>query len=279
MRIQIITGAGRPFGPQYLPYRLMECWQEAGHTVAVGPERRLNADVGIVHVDRTVVPADCLPDTPHPRPLVNGGILDISKTRISRQRLLQCDDWVGPVIVKTNNNAYGGPEFRTLGRWSWPRLRRRLTKRLPWQWVGCLPREHYPVLAHLSDVPGWVWRRHELMVERFLPERDGTDYVLRSWLFFGDQEYSVKLLSPQPVVKAGNISRHEYLHDVPASLRAARLALGVDFGKFDYVVVDGEAVLLDVNKTPSISVSGTTRSPNVIRLASGIAALADRVPA
>ena len=276
MQIQIITGAGKPFGPQYLLFRLMECWQEAGHTVAVGPHRQLDADVGIVHVDSTVVPAHCLPNNPHARPLVNGGILDISKTRISRQRVLRGDDWAGPVIVKTNDNAHGGPEFRTLGRWSLPRLCRRLTKRLPWQWVGCLPRAHYPVLDRQTDVPGWVWRRPELIVERFLPERDGTDYVLRSWLFFGEQGYSVKLVGPHPIVKAGNICRHEYLHEVPDSIRAARLSLGVDFGKFDYVLVDGEAVLLDVNKTPSIL---GPRTPNLIRLASGLAALADRVHA
>lgn len=277
MQVQIITSDGRPFASKYLLYRLTELWQEAGHTVSVGPAKRVAADLAIMHVDLTVVPEHHLPDNPDGCPLLNGGVLDISKTRITRQRVMPGDIDVGPVIVKSNLNAYGGREFRALSPWSGPRLRRRLSRVLPWSWVGCLPRNHYPVLDDVSRVPGWVWGRPDLIVERFTPERDGADYVLRCWLFFGDEEYSVKLFSDRPVVKAGNIHRHEYLHEVPESLRAARRALGFDFGKFDYVMVNGDAVLLDVNKTPAIS--GAARTPNLLRLATGLQALARGVPA
>ena len=274
MRIQIITGDDRPFTPKYLMYRLMELWREDGHTVLVGPTRRVTADLAIMHVDLTVMQSHHLPDNPDAGPVVNGGVLDISKTRISSQRVLQRDAHVGPVIVKSDLNAFGNREFRTLGRWSGPRLRRRLSKVIPWRWAGCLPKEDYPVLSSVSEVPRWVWDRSDLIVERFVPERDGDDYVLRCWLFFGDQEYSVKLFSRHPVVKAGNIHRHEYLHEVPDSLREARRTLGFDFGKFDYVMVDGEAILLDANKTPSIA--GTSRTPNLVRLAAGLTGLARR---
>lgn len=274
MRIQIVTGDDRPFAPKYLMYRLMELWREEGHTVLAGPARRLAADLAIMHVDLTVIQHHHLPDNPDGCPVVNGGVLDISKTRISRQRVLQGDAHVGPVIVKSNFNAFGSKEFRALGRWSSAHLRRRLSKVIPWRWAGCLPKKNYPVLGDISQVPGWVWDRSDLIVERFVPERDGDDYVLRCWLFFGDQEYSVKLFSRHPVVKVGNIHRHEYLHEVPDSLREARRALGFDFGKFDYVMVDGEAMLLDANKTPAIA--GTSRTPNLLRLATGLTGLAHR---
>ena len=272
MRIQIITGDDRPFAPKYLMYRLMELWREDGHTVLVGPTRRVTADLAIMHVDLTVMQPHHLPDNPDGCPVVNGGVLDISKTRVSRQRVLRGGVHVGPVIVKSNFNAFGNKEFRALGRWSGPHFRRRLSKIIPWRWAGSLPKKDYPVLDAVSQVPGWVWDRSDLIVERFVPERDGDDYVLRCWLFFGDQEYSVKLFSRHPVVKVGNIHRHEYLHEVPDSLREARRALGFDYGKFDYVMVDGEAILLDANKTPAIS--GTSRSPNLLRLATGLTRLA-----
>lgn len=277
MRIQIITGEDKQLKPFYLLFRLAEIWQEGGHTVLIGAEPQVDADLAIMHVDLTLVPTHSVPRNPCGRPVLNGLVLDISKTRISRQRLLRGELHAGPVIVKSNLNAFGATEFRALRGWGMPHLRRRLGKVVPWRWAGCLPKKQYPVLDDISQVPGWVWDRPGLIVERFVPERDGDDYVLRCWLFFGDEEYSVKLFSRHAVVKASNCHRHEYLHDVPDSLREARRALGFDFGKFDYVMVNGEAVLLDVNKTPSIS--GSPRSPNLLRLATGLAGLAQGVTA
>ena len=274
MRIQIITGDDKPFASKYLMHRLMELWREDGHTVLVGPARRLEADLAIMHVDLTVMDPGHLPDNPDGCPMVNGRVLDISKMRISRQRVLQGDTHAGPVIVKSNFNAFGSKEFRALSRWSGPHLRRRLSNVIPWRWAGCLPKKDYPILDDVSQVPRWVWERSDLIVERFTPERDGDDYVLRCWLFFGEQEYSVKLFSHHPVVKVRGIHRHEYLHEVPDSLRDARRALGFDFGKFDYVMVDGQAVLLDANKTPAIA--GTSRTPNLLRLATGLSGFVAR---
>lgn len=268
LRIRIITGDDKPFAPKYLMYRLADLWREDGHTVSVGLTSTLEADLAIMHVDLTVMQNDHVPDNPDHRPMINGCVLDISKVRISRQRVLQGDAHAGPVIVKSNFNAFGSKEYRALGRWSGARIRRRLSKVLPWRWVGCLPKQDYPILDDISQVPHWVWGRSDLIVERFVPERDGDDYVLRCWLFFGEQEYSVKLFSRHPVVKVANIYRHEYLHEVPDSLRETRRALGFDFGKFDYVMVDGQAILLDANKTPTIA--GTSRTPNLLRLAKGL---------
>ena len=48
--------------------------------------------------------------------------------------------------------------------------------------------------------------------------------------------------------------------DVPPALRRRRAELGFDFGKFDYVVQDGEPVLLDANRTPAIDEIGGERA-------------------
>lgn len=94
------------------------------------------------------------------------------------------------------------------------------------------------------------------MVERFLPEMVGSQFALRVWLFFGEREYSVRMFSDSQIVKAKNISHYEYLDRVPDSLRRERQRLGMDFGKFDYVEVNGEVILLDVNKTPTVGNGG-----------------------
>jgi hypothetical protein len=40
----------------------------------------------------------------------------------------------------------------------------------------------YPVCKRIRDVPAWVWVRDDLVVERFVPEKEGDEYALRVWL-------------------------------------------------------------------------------------------------
>lgn len=254
---------------EYVLARLGRCWQEQGIRLSTGPVAPPEADLCMLHVDATRVPPHYLPQNPHGRPILNAGALDISKRVVSRHLLARDSGYRGQVIVKTDANCYGGGEFSRLPWYSPRRLRRRLTRMLPWQLAGELPRSNYPVLPGLDAVPEWVWRRDDLVVERFLPEIEQGEYVLRMWMFFGDQEYGVKVYGREPVVKAGNITRHEYLDSVPESLRAMRRELGMDYGKFDYVVVDGEAVLLDANKTPTTG-ADQPASERLLRVARGL---------
>ena len=269
--LHIATLPDEELRPAYLIGQLAGLWREQGHRVTVGPTARLEADVGLLHIDRTRVSGGCLPANPDRRPLLNASVLDISKRRISTQLLSPDSVYAGPVIIKTDANAFGGPERRALPVWSLRRCRRRWSGTRWWRLVRELPRISYPVLDNLSRVPGWVWRRDDLVVERFLPEREGDEYTLRVWLFFGDQEYGARLFSREPVVKVRSITRYEYLDSVPDSLRAFRRRLGMDFGKIDYVMVDGETVPLDANKTPMVSL-GRAPSPNLVRLAAGLSA-------
>lgn len=272
--VHIITLSERQLPRNYVLSLLAESWRAQGISVTVGPIGRLEADVGILHVDATTVPAGCLPANPLGRPILNAGALDISKRRISGNLLARNSDHAGPVIVKTNANCFGTRESKQLSRFSPKRLRKRLAKILPWQWVRELPRGTYPILDSLPEVPDWVWQREDLVVERFLPEIENGEFVLRSWLFLGDQDYVVKVYCPEPIVKAGRASHHEPLDSVPQSLRARRAQLGMDYGKFDYVMIGGEAVLLDANTTPASSADGSPSS-RLMHVAAGILPYAD----
>jgi hypothetical protein len=267
VHIHIVT-LPRVMPYQYLISHLSEIWtKEHGHRVTFGPVRTLEADLGIIHVDRTRVPSEVLPENPAGRPLLNGSVLDISKRRFCRSLLGHDSSYTGPVIIKTDANCFGGPEIQEISLFR--KFRRFTTRCLPWQLTRELPLNTYPVLNRPSEVPEWVWGREDLIVDRLLPEREGDEYVLRIWIFFGDREYGAKIFGPSPVIKVGTMTRYEYIDTVPDELRAVRAELGMDFGKFDYAMVDGKAVLYDVNKTPTISTARRT-AQNMRFLAGGL---------
>ena len=244
--------------------RLARLWKEDGHRVSVGPAREVSGDLALLHVDLTRVPESLVPRSPSGTPVLNGGVLDISKRAVSRNLVRPGDGYTGAVIVKTNANYFGAPEEKGKTR---GRLQRLLEHAPSWRVAKTLPKREYPVVGAPDAVPDWVWRREDLVVERFLPEIADGHYVIRSWLFLGREEYAVKLYGGLPVVKARRALKWEYLKAVPDSLRAERERLKFDFGKFDYVERDGEAFLLAANKTPTVSGG---RSVNLLRLATGL---------
>jgi len=106
----------------------------------------------------------------------------------------------------------------------------------------------YRIVEHLSRVPSEVFSRPDLVVEKFLPERDGEFYCTRAYLFLGDGENCQMTVSRNPVVSVGNCERLVECEIHPRVIEWRR-QLGFDYGKFDYVIHDGEAILLDANKT------------------------------
>lgn len=268
--IHIITPKPGALGKKYLLSHLADHWRAWGHPVSIGPLPVLEQGIGLMHVDQTVVSPGYLPKVSAGSSLVNGNVLDISKSSFSSLRLLPDDRWDSPVIVKSNLNYFGNPEHpglmakaqRKLEQLTWRSGRR------SWQREQRLPPNDYPVLENLSQVPDWVWAHKDIIVERFLPERAGDAYAIRGWLFFGERGYAYRLYSQSPVVKAGNITHFDILESVPEELQALRRLHDIDFGKFDYVEVEGRAVLIDLNKTPTTV--GRKNSPRLLDLAEGL---------
>lgn len=248
--VSIVTAYPGPLQEHFLLSRLSKVWTEQGLRYAVGPASRLVGGLGLLHVDQTVVNPALVPRVEGGARLLNASVLDISKRRFSALLLGPDSDWDGPVILKTNANYHGLPE--TSGQRQG--LIGRLRSRLPWRLARQLPPTDYPILERRADVPAWVWRRQDIVVERFLPERDGADYVLRMWLFFGDRSIVYRMVADRPVVKAEGIRSFEtHYGEPPPEIAEARRRLGFDFGKFDYVLHEGRPLLLDINKTPAIS--------------------------
>jgi hypothetical protein len=234
----------------------------------------VDADCVLLHIDTTKIKPELIPATPPNALFLNKNVTDISKRRVSRNLVSPMADYDGPVIVKTNDNYYGLPVVPRTRRHRAILALRKTVRSKTWRYLRMLLQKSYPILKNKSEVPGWVWRRDDIVVERYMAEMDDGLYVLRIWVFMGTREYGVKLYARSPIVKGNDIVRYEYLTEVPDKLRQERKRLGFDFGKFDYVLENGVAQLLDANATPTIY-AGREPSRNLLNLAD---ALSDMFP-
>jgi hypothetical protein len=269
-RIVLITHTYDDFRRRrFLLGTLARHWIEAGHevNVAAGLGDWPAGDIAVMHLDLSVVP-EAYSEASRRYPLVvNAGATDIRKRCVSRLRVAPGDGWQGPVIVKTDLNCRGMPELRALDAF---RRDGRPADLMPGPIVTT--QQPYPVLRSAGEVPDAVWNNEGLVVERFLPERDARGYWMRVWVFFGDRERCTRYCGPEPVVKSAQILAREKV-PVPAVLRAERERLGFDYGKFDFVVVNGQAVLLDANRTPSAPPPSAEMDASNTHLAGGLAAM------
>ena len=228
-------------------------WKKLGYEVLThyGTKNVPDADIVILHVDSTIVPhkfVECLAKYPV---VLNRSVLDISKTMISRNILRQGDDYSGPVIVKTNANFGGVPEA-TFNRISFKKKwwsERLFTLKRNWAKIDVLNPDKYPIFKNKESRPVGVWKNKNLIVEKFLPERMNGLFFLRYWIFFGEQGWTGRFGETNPIVKFGAMATKDESVAVPDELRILRKRLGFDYGRFDYVVNDGETVVFDVNKT------------------------------
>ncbi|AZO38958.1 hypothetical protein EOA27_08820 [Mesorhizobium sp. M2A.F.Ca.ET.037.01.1.1] len=246
----------------YMLFDLLEELKRRGHSVRIvaGTSARPEADIAILHVDATVTPPEYVEYARTYPFCLNIGAADISKRRVSGAVIDRDHSWRGPVIVKSSLNNLGTRE-QTLNRRS-----RRAGRPEPFPDARLLDR--YRIHGSLAEVPPAVFDRKDLVVEKFVPEPEPDGFGARFWLFCGERERCTRHVSPQNLVKGEDTIRREPV-PVPDELRALRRDLGFDYGKFDFVMHEGKALLLDANKTP-----GRVRNLSAF-LAAGNSNLAD----
>lgn len=251
--------------------KLLGFLQKQGFVVQIvsGVQKKVAADIAIAHIDLTIMPKeyqDYLNDYPI---AINGKACNISKSLISENLVSENDQYGGPVIVKTDANFGGVPELvhqKNIGL-----IDKAVRFERPWRKVDSLDTACYPRFDSIKNVPSGVWKNKRLIVEKFLPEinKEGQ-YCLRHWYFFGDKEVTIFSSSENPIIKTPLISPR-IIGEVPEKVRTLRQKLNVDFGRFDYVIVDGEPVIYDVNTTPAIGdVSEELLAGKLSELAKGI---------
>jgi len=270
----------------HLVWSLRPAWEAEGIEVEVvkGIARQVDTDLLFSHLAMSEVPVDYEAyRRQYPR-VINGAVRDITKRHVSRNLVAPDDAYDGPVIVKTNRNYGGLPEYllrqerlsgRPLGRLrsAWHRFVEHNARR-SLRTACSLCVDQYPIFDAVAEVPPAVFANESLVVERFLPEREGELYCLRLYVFLGDRHFSIKAKSTMPIAKGQTMVSREVV-EVPEAILALRRDLGFDYGKFDYVLRDGEVVLLDANSTPGRPPHRVEGSPTSMPevLAAGIHAL------
>lgn len=249
----------RPMHSHYLMAALREAWQKSGLEVSCvyGTRDRREADLLIPHIDLTHTPSEYVEYTRSFPNVANRNVVDISKRSISRHLLRGDEDYVGPVIVKSDNNFGGRPEyqlskhrhpiFARAWRRTAPLVEYAFGRRLAWRsWL-----REYPVYSSLAEVPAGAFKNRALVVERFLPEREGDQYFTRHYLCLGDHARSTRVAGSTPVLKRAQSTLIDEGLPVPDQVLDLRRRLGLDYGKIDYTMHNGQVVILDVNLTPS----------------------------
>jgi hypothetical protein len=254
---------------KFCSYRIWHCaqrWMKWGIDVQFvqGPDARIKADLLIPHIDLSVLPEAYRPLLDSRSMVANRNVRDIRKSTFSRNLVFLHDEYDGPVIVKTDSNHGGKPEKRALRRLpihkrvasTWQhgtRILRQLASTgslSKLSYAQALSPAKYPVYPSKHLVPSCAFSNPDLVVERFLPEKEGRFYYIRMYEFLGSEGFAIRVRSEHPVVKGANTPHPEFV-PLDESIVALRHALGFDHGKFDYVMHDGKAVLLDVNPTPT----------------------------
>ena len=277
--VSVNRGFGKDSSKQrYTIGILAGIWRQLGLSVAVkhgslswfGPP----APLAINHVNLTVTPASYLECLRSFRCTINAGLADTSKSKCCRGLLRHLDGYDGPVIVKTDLNFGGRPEqdLHCRRERAWPRRLLRLLGR-PAVTPGGLDPYAYPIYSSPSQVPLEAWSDSRLVVQKFEPERDETGlYRLRSWYVLGDRGFHVATSGREPIMKGRNtLSRQLADIATPPEMEALRRELRVDYGRFDYALVDGKPVVYDINRTPAITAASVEKYASQWRnLAEGI---------
>lgn len=235
-------------------------WQKDGHTVQFlfGIDEYVPADLIFVHVDLTVVPDSYLEFAQQYPIAINGKVKDVRKSTYSQLLLKADDQWEGPVIVKSDKNCAGTPELIRGGLMG--RIRKKIQKELGQLNLNpltpnILTAMDYQVYDHLNEVPKSYFYNSGLVIEKFIPEIDGDFYKIRMTSFLGDQYSTIILKGKHPILKGDTAEEITHKSDYHPDVEKWRKELHFDYGKFDYVVQDGKAILLDANKTVGCSSS------------------------
>ena len=235
---------GNGYNCPYLIGRMAMELTHRGHQVEIvhGLEaKNPGADLAILHVDLTCVPAVYLDFAGSFRRCLNARVADIRKTTVSMAQLSLHPEWDGPVIVKSNLNCNGSPEV----------LKNACLAKAGEAPVHPGAREFtdYRIYESMGAIPDSLRQLPDIAIDAFMPEREDGLYAIRHWVFCGDKGYCSKYTGSEPIIKASSVIKREPVN-IPNELLKIRAELGFDFGKFDFVVHGEKAFLLDANKTP-----------------------------
>ena len=249
-------------------YGICNCipfWEEQGYRVKLvqGIKERTRADLVIPQIDLSIRPDDYQAFLEKENVVLNLNLRDIRKSVISRNLVTENEDYDQAVIVKTERNCSGSPERALI--YHMPllkqipvRLKRFreitgqiLTARSLSSFAYTDKLAAYKIYRSKKDVPKEVFKNKHLVVERLQLETQGDSFINRRYVFLGDKGFAWGRHSKEPVIKANNSEMFD-VETIPKNLLGIKKDLGFDHGTFDYVEINGQAVVFDANPTPDL---------------------------
>lgn len=220
------------------------------------------ADAVFVHIDQSIISPEARALALSYPAAINAYATDIRKVRCIDGLLGRDDIYDAPVIVKSNLNYAGMPE--RAGAWQEGSIARRLLNRIANRLhrhspYAILSKEDYRIYPTLSDVPRHYFRS-DYVVQKFMVEKDGEKNVLREYIFLGDLHYQNIERSYDLIITEDEHISCEPFEPHPRLL-AARRKLGLDYGKIDFTLIDGEPFIFDANKTLGLGEYGDAGWP------------------
>jgi len=239
----------------YTIHHIAELWKKSGLNVVYvfGVEKKVPADVLIVHIDFSIVPKEYLDYASNYPIVLNGQLANICKSGFSEGLLDSKSDWSGKVIVKSNLNHGGIQEQIYNSTLRKPHID------LYWRVISKVKRiigreplfsdpYDYKIFDNIGMVPKYWFHSSNAIIEKFVPEIENNLYHIRMFQILGDHWICERLASPNPIVKGGNCVKVEIVEPEKEVFEWCK-ELKLDYGKLDYVVHNGKPILLDVNKT------------------------------
>jgi len=250
---------------------LADVWEEMGVNITIlrgVGEIPSGVDLLIPHVDLTVIPTELVEYMNQFPKVLNRRLTDISKRLVSRNLVSADSSYDGQVIVKTDMNYGGFPELdydlaqgkTSVHAWDVQR---------PWRKVENLLPENYAIFERVARVPSGVWRNKKLIVEKFIPEREGELYCMHICMVMGSFCTTKRLYSSAPIIKGSSIIRSEIV-ETPEAINDIKSTFGLDYGKLDFVINKGHIEVIDVNKTPGSPPQTVDRSERIRQMAQSV---------
>jgi len=182
---------------------LAKFWRQDGNRVRYlfGTRKFVPADLLLIHVDLSIVPDEYLEFASRYPIALNRAVKDIRKSRVSTNLVRRSDSYSRHVIVKSDLNYGGSPE--------------QILRRNSSRWTRLLPNRFgpdngdsssfeassgYRIYDSLAQVPRAYLERNDVVVEKFLPEKEENLFFIRHYEFLGDRSTSTLLASREPIV-------------------------------------------------------------------------------
>jgi len=202
-----------------------------------------------LHVDLTTLPEPFTRVHQFYAHCVNGRAFTIDRRLYSRIALNRHDDYSGPVIVKSVLNSRGIPEMQFAG------YRRMLSLQDAQTRPALLDRlcPQYRIYDHIGTVPEENWLDPHAMVEKFIPGHTRLPVVKYRQEFFFELELTTRTTFNSLLCDPTQVVSVEFPTSAPPEVQAVRHQLNLDYGSVDYFVMDGEAFVIDVNKTTTVT--------------------------